>query len=260
MNGRKALSLALAGIAVMSLAFGTGAFTSVSAERGVSVSVVDDDRAYVGYNSNDVMVTDHEDTDLVTVTNRFASDIEIEDVSVGSSDSIEESALAVDDGPITPGESASITWDEPDCSVLTQSTVTMTVEVAGAGVWAKIYGDTTTREFDVTCAPSEAVRFNGVGTVRVDAADRETVTVEYWTTNASANSTAAEVDGPNGPETIDVGVNENLDPGDRVIAIYVQEYDVTYVHPGYDVSTGDTGDWGAGNGQPYAGIPEGLAQ
>lgn len=262
MNRRKALSLSLAAVAVLTLALGSGAFTSVSAERGVSVAVVGDDEAYVGYNSSDVVATDGEKpVDLVTVANRFPAEIQIEEATVESDGIVEEDDLVFDDlSPISPGNTTSIAWDSSDCSVLKTGTVAMTVEVAGTGVWAEIDGETETREFVVTCAPSEAVRFNGGGTVNVDTNDGEELEVEYWTTNASANSNDIDVDGPFESNPINASENENLNTNDKVVAIYLPEYEVTYVHQGYDVSTGDSSNWGRGYGQPYSGIPDGLPE
>ncbi|MFW5905544.1 MAG: hypothetical protein ACOCUO_01710 [archaeon] len=256
MNGRKALSLALAGVAVLTLAFGSGAFTSVSAERGVSVAVVGDDEAFVGYNSSDVVVEGGEEAELVTVTNRFAGAIEIEEATLESDGIVDESDLVVDDSSIGPGETASIAWDSPDCSALTASTVATTVEVAGTGVWAEIDGDTETREFEVTCAPPEAVTYTGNAKVEITTADASTVDLKYWTAETSGNGDA-QYGGiiENFPTNESVNTQTEFDkPSNHsVVAIYLPEYGVTYVHPNYDVSAAELENLGAGDGQVLEG-------
>ncbi|MDZ7745789.1 MAG: hypothetical protein U5K28_04425 [Halobacteriales archaeon] len=64
------------------LATGTFGFTSVSADRGVDISVVSDDEAFVGYQSSDKTVEDGERVKLVNVTNRFSDEISVTDVRV----------------------------------------------------------------------------------------------------------------------------------------------------------------------------------
>jgi hypothetical protein len=75
MNGRRAASLLLACLAVSVLVFGSGGFSSVTAERSLSVAVVDTDEAYVGV---DATQRGQSGTLTVTVTNRFVEPLTVE--------------------------------------------------------------------------------------------------------------------------------------------------------------------------------------
>jgi hypothetical protein len=82
MNGRRAASLLLACLAVSVLVFGSGGFSSVTAERSLSVAVVDTDEAYVGV---DATQRGQSGTLTVTVTNRFVEPLTVERLVVDGS-------------------------------------------------------------------------------------------------------------------------------------------------------------------------------
>lgn len=147
MNTRKTASVVLAVVALSGLLVGSAGFGSASAERGVSVAVVDDDSAYVGYESSDLTVNDGDRVPIVTVSNRLFDDVVVTDVTV-SSESVTFANLS--HPTLAPGESAVIEGTV-DCQPGDAETVEVTVTLEGAGVIASIYGDTVTREFDVTC-------------------------------------------------------------------------------------------------------------
>ncbi|MGB9964502.1 hypothetical protein [Halobacterium hubeiense] len=98
MNWSRAVSIALALAAVSLLATGTLGFTSVSAERGVSVNVVDTDKAYVGVtaceptngNGSDANASSNNgqgNADVyVTVTNRYSEPLTVEGISANTHD------------------------------------------------------------------------------------------------------------------------------------------------------------------------------
>ncbi|WP_144426049.1 hypothetical protein [Halanaeroarchaeum sulfurireducens] len=224
-----------------------------------------DENAYVGYESGDVRVIggegvwpgngngqkhrygqtvrghecfDDGDVVLVNVTNRFAGSVAIEDVDVGPNAPFEKGDLTYpEDSNITSGDSHPIVWEDPNCDVLSTSTVALTVEVAGSGVWAEIDGDTATREIGVTCAPSEAVRFYGNnGKIKISALSEE-VSVDYWTMNASGNDELAHEGNIDDVSTNDPLVTKG-DPFNRqnnsaVVAVYLPTYGVAYVNPQY---------------------------
>jgi len=85
---RRNLILLLGGASSGAMSIGTGAFSSVEAERGVEVNVVDDDEAYVGYHApkaqsgSDDSVTNGNRITLVEVRNRFHETQEITLVGV----------------------------------------------------------------------------------------------------------------------------------------------------------------------------------
>jgi len=73
---RRQLVLLLGGGSAAAASAGTGAFSSVSADREVSVNVVEDDEAYLGLEQ-----TSHEisgsHTDVVKITNQFTSPLQL---------------------------------------------------------------------------------------------------------------------------------------------------------------------------------------
>jgi hypothetical protein len=82
MNGSRAVSLLLAGLAVSALVFGSGGFSSVTAKRSLSITVADTDEAYVGV---DAAQRGQSGTVAVTVTNRFAEPLTVDRIGVDGS-------------------------------------------------------------------------------------------------------------------------------------------------------------------------------
>lgn len=152
MNKIRALTLALLVIVSTGFVFGSFGFTSVSAERGVSVQVVNDDRAYVGYQSSDLTVRDGETVDLVAVKNRFTNSIDIGDIT------IEDGNFTISNltppTNIPPGERRDIRGTV-ECTPNVTQEIELTVTLRGGGVTTQIFGDAETREFSLTCEPEE---------------------------------------------------------------------------------------------------------
>lgn len=248
MNRTKALSLVLLLIASMGLVSGSFGFTSVSAERGVSVQVVDDESAFVGYQSSDLTVRDSETIDLVTVTNRFADNIDVMDVTISDgSFTISDPTMPT---AISPGERGTI-QATVDCIPHETQEIEVTVTVNGSGVTAQLFGDTETREFTLTCASEEetstatlhGARFNGAGNFEVNATNVGTTEIVYWT--ADKKWTNGNVEFTNDTRS-HFDTSQKLRPqasgNNRIVAVYFPEYNVTFVHPNYY-----HGNWGAGN-------------
>ena len=82
---RRQLILMLGGSSAGAMTIGSGAFSSAQMERGVNVSVVDDESAFVGYEtpSDEDVVSEGDKITLVEVQNRFGADQEIAIVGVG---------------------------------------------------------------------------------------------------------------------------------------------------------------------------------
>ncbi|MFB6134360.1 MAG: hypothetical protein ABEJ55_05175 [Halanaeroarchaeum sp.] len=260
MNRRQLLSVLMAATAIVSLSFGSAGFTAMSAERGVSVDVVPDSEAFVGYQSADQTAHPGDSVHLVTVENRFNRPIEVTDVAI---DAGSFSFSDVNEPTLDAGQSATISGTIA-CEGGTAETVEVTLTLSGTGVWARIFGDTETREFEVTCeapAPEPAidgVDFKGGGTLAFEATAVSTTNVTYWTTTASANAAEVAVSGPT--KKIDVDLSKTFRPqigggNGHVIAVYFPAFDVTYYHPSYDVENGSVGSWNGGAGQEYAGAP-----
>lgn len=149
MNQTKILILVLVIVASTGLVFGTFGFTSISAERGVSVQVVDDQHAFVGYQSGDLTVRDGETINLVTVTNQFPNTIDVTDVIIKDGN-FTINDLTTPNG-ISPGSSDMIRGTV-DCIPNKTQEIELTVTLTGGGVTAQIRGDTEMRDFTITCA------------------------------------------------------------------------------------------------------------
>ncbi|MFW6265639.1 MAG: hypothetical protein ACOC2A_02570 [Halanaeroarchaeum sp.] len=185
MNGLKTLSVALAVVAVTGLAVGSVGFGSAAVERGVSVAVVDDDSAYIGYESADRTVTDGDRVEVVTVTNRLVDDVSVTDVTV------ESGAVTITDvsePTLGPGESAAIEGTV-ECTPGESETVAVSVTLAGEGVIAAIYGDTVTREFEVSCADTTpSATFAGGGNFKLTDSPVGETDITYWTTSTDSSA------------------------------------------------------------------------
>ena len=172
---RRNLILLLGGASSGAMSVGTGAFSSVSAERGVEVNVVKDENAYLG-------LDDDAGSGFVRITNQFAGDLELtvtatlasrggtvkveaEDddttIEIGvQSDGEEGDDESTDnrvDITISPGETADVTGD---C----QGTGEATLDLAFSGS----VPDTGTtvnksRTFTVECEPANNGSAGGAG-------------------------------------------------------------------------------------------------
>ncbi|WP_154020433.1 hypothetical protein [Halorubrum halophilum] len=79
------------------MSVGTGAFSSVEADRGVEVNVVEDDEAYLGLDVKTRTVTVGQSTEVVEITNRFADTENLSlDVTVESTDDIVDEVTVSD--------------------------------------------------------------------------------------------------------------------------------------------------------------------
>jgi len=175
------LVLVLLLTAAITLAVGTAGFSTVVADRPVSITVVSDQNAYVGFNTTDRTVsgadsdTDQSTIQLVTVTNRLSDPIEIQDISVEVSDSdssidlgnpqvLDESSSSGSTDEISPGESVVTTAPVKSCPVGNSSAVEVGIETNSTGVQAVLNDETDSAEFVVTCPSIEDVVFDGNGT------------------------------------------------------------------------------------------------
>jgi len=250
MNTLRTLSLTLAAIAALSLAFGTVGFTSASLERGVSVDVVSDDQAFIGYETTAKSGVSEGDTiELVEIENRLGQEITVDEVQVSTSEggfSVEQTSTP---GGIGVGENGTVTGEVETCE--DDPTVQVTVSVSGTGVYATIFGDTATREFEVECASNPTitgVTFVGNGQVKIHADNVDAVNVTYLATEVS-NSEGSGTSASPTKGTIDgsVPTNEKLSRNNdfgvsgekKLVALRIENeaagIDVTYVRSTYDI-------------------------
>ena len=172
------------------MSVGTGAFSSMEAERGVEVNVVNDENAFVGYDTpaddEDTGILDPNDpvpvesgsrTKLVTVLNKFADGTDIGVVGVDINGEA-ESVLNDTKIRIVPSEQSDASEkviqpnktdyavNEPEATfsgagyaeisalvsedVDGEFGVEVTIEVKGTGVTARLFGDTRAYKLDIS--------------------------------------------------------------------------------------------------------------
>ncbi|SFP28372.1 MULTISPECIES: hypothetical protein [Halolamina] len=121
MNYRRAVSVLLAVTAATMLVTGSFGFTSVSADRGVSVAVVESENAYVGVSvcEKDNGTGNGSDPVKVTVTNRFSEPFTVDEISWSDSAHQSKDRLNPKKGTLAPGESRTFnkTFGEQEVTV-----------------------------------------------------------------------------------------------------------------------------------------------
>jgi len=159
---RRHFILLLGGASSGALGIGTGAFSSVEADRGVEVNVVEDENAYLGLKRLPAAdsVTVGDETDVVKITNQFADgldlsviideqgggidEIEVED-PVEIVDEADEDESDGEDLPTGIKAHVSVKCDSPGD---TSFTLTFSGHAGGASV-------DKTRTFSIHCDPEE---------------------------------------------------------------------------------------------------------
>jgi hypothetical protein len=145
------ISLVLLAVALIVGITATGGLSINLADRDVTVAVVDDDSAYVGYNSPPTLnVTSGDRVTLVTVTNRFDTAIDVTDVTVDSPTNVTASVEPYPEG-IGPGESGAVTASISCSSNVTTESLQVTITVEGSDVSATVFGRSETRTITTDC-------------------------------------------------------------------------------------------------------------
>jgi hypothetical protein len=233
---RRNFILLLGGTSSGAMSVGTGAFSSMEAERGVEVNVVEDDDAYVGYRESDKTVPADLRGDgalhLVTVTNRFREAVSIVDVTVGDgADVLAE--VSYDGSELGTGEKENITGHVEGLPPGESVEIEVTVTVEGAGVTAQLFGDTETRQFTIERADQDValketeVEFFGGGNAEILGDDR-TVTVDLHLLDKGSKA-ITDIEG----KQVDTGRNLRAQlsgtGGDGIVGVTLDG--TTYVHP-----------------------------
>jgi len=75
-------------VLAISLLVGTGSFSAVSADRGVAITVADDDSAFLGFTSEAPVLDNgrHNETTLATIHNRFDGRLTDVEVTISGDD------------------------------------------------------------------------------------------------------------------------------------------------------------------------------
>jgi len=183
-------------VVVAALAFGSGSFSEVAADRGFDVDVAADENAYLGVEIGSA--EGYVDGDPVTVlrlTDRLSGELDLESVSTDSS------IVEVVDPPVEIGESEPSTV-QASCLESGSKLVPFTVVAADSSTTISL-----DRTVPVTChEPAvQSVEFTDCGTADVEADDALyplTVTIEVDNPSTDDNSTSTvtiDGDGEVGP-------------------------------------------------------------
>jgi len=175
---RRTLILLLGGASSGAMSVGTGAFSSVEAERGVEVNVVDDDEAYLG------LTTDPENGTFLQIKNQFAGNLSLSvGVEVEEPSDEFEAEISEEGGKIqvkieSKGENESGAKSEENVSIPLGQETYVTTDCVGAGTIDLEFtfsgtvddsGTTVdkTRTFTVDCPPeaTESESFEAQNTV-----------------------------------------------------------------------------------------------
>ena len=239
---RRNLILLLGGASSGAMSVGTGAFSSVNAERGVEVSVQDDEDAFVRYRSSKKTVSSNTTIDLVEIRNQFGDDTEIEIVDVKIEiEEIEGDGPTLVDEPDYPDEKFG-QWDgdqiikgEVTCGEEPgKSRFEITVLVRGDGVQAELFGET--RSFIVECDPL-TVKFAGGGNVSVSPDGLELNTKVLY-----SHKGTERIEPPGETFCWETGdnfnkarPNDNFQTKGQLVAVRFVDRDETYYNPNVDL-------------------------
>lgn len=163
-------------LVVLALAVTTasGAFTATSADRGVSVTVVDDDRLLLGVDTRAPELSDgrHDDVVLLGVENQFPAGTELTAVRVNVTETHPSSPKLLSHTVETPAsldvnEEERVTADIVcDTDQPTDERMTVRVTAIGEGV-----GFSATRPVTVTCTGSPGKSASGPANQTVNASE-----------------------------------------------------------------------------------------
>lgn len=168
MNTRR-LALVVLAVASLTAVVGSGAFSSVSAERGVYVSVVDDEDAYLGLSWHELDRCGEQD--FVTVQNRFATPLLDVDVAVEQTDRLDATVSNVPDH-LGVGESATvrIRLEPENADEVDDRSVAVRIETHGPSATVEV----DQRERTVTNCPTRGMANSTDGTVANETGDQST--------------------------------------------------------------------------------------
>lgn len=160
-------------LGILFLVAGTGGFSAMTADRGVDVSVVDDEHAYVGIETVGDELSAEDRIHLLTITNQFATVMDELDVTVADgTDVIDADTVELGSRTVGVGEGTTAT---AECTA-TERTGVVDLDIEGGAGGASF---DLTRTVEVDCGPTtgtETVTLENVSTVDGDEGD---LTVEF---------------------------------------------------------------------------------
>lgn len=136
------LGLAMVTVALVSLLVSSGGFSSVAMERSVEVAIADDESEQA------VAFADAGNGTGIEVTNRATANLSIERATVADSRTVRlsDATTRPPDGPIEPGENATIELTDVHCGEATSETIPVDITATTGAATIE-----TTVDATVTC-------------------------------------------------------------------------------------------------------------
>lgn len=147
---RRSVLLVAAAVAAAALVAPSGALSTATLDRGVSVQVAADEDAVLGVEATDVVVSgDATDVDLLTLVNRHHADLTGVQVTVSEANASRAPSLSNVTGvdSLDVGESGTVRADVSCEGTTNGERVTLDVVAAGDGLEIRL-----TRHVEVACA------------------------------------------------------------------------------------------------------------
>jgi len=118
---RRTVVLVTGLIAVLGLLTSTGGLSATAADRGLQVTIADDDDAYLGF-QQDAVTTNGTTNLTVTVANQFPTGTTLDTVEISVDGETRDA------GPLDAGEDETVTFEFAECDD------TIAVDASGTGV------------------------------------------------------------------------------------------------------------------------------
>jgi hypothetical protein len=239
---RNALVALVVLVVAVGLSTGTGGFSSVSADRNVTVDVVGDEDAYMAleYPDGTVEVEADDSSTFLTATNQFTHPV---DFTI-EYEIVDEDGVSVESDPgektvsnVTPGES----FDVPvsyTCTAPGDGSATVSFNASAVGTDnASVVAETTdprTVEYEVDCGDLEVTFQGNGGNAQVDGVyGLPNTNATVWTVS-DGDTYSREVDlsqgGKNVRPLVDSGDESSSNRNAAIAAIYVHRTHETHVH------------------------------
>ena len=272
MRTLRAASIVLAFVAATALVLGTAGFSAMSADRGLGVSIGDDESAFLGYDALTDTAHDGESTAVVEYHNQFEHDLDEFHVDVSIVDPDETETTLVD--AETPDELPSASNGTVDVTLAcpVAEDVHLQFEATGSGGGVSVSLD---RVHTVTCVPEDdhdgptvtGVHYNNAANadVHTEGSDGH-VTATVWVVDSPPVDTSDRIEPVvfNETEPLDTAkkvrpeVVQSRAPSElpddwKIVAIEFPDQDVAYVHPQWDAGEYDTPK--TGDGVPFTELP-----
>lgn len=227
---------------------GTGAFSSVIGDRGLSVGTTGDETALLGIESKNPSGQDGDVVDLLSLTNHTSTAFTDVTVFMQSTGNPAVGFTGIDT-PLTiePGTTETVQGTLSCERPVSDVAVKLEIAVSGTGV-----AITAMRSVRVSCEVQTgptitAVDWKGGGINPIASPDDTEITVDVW------YYAGRGLPGPGSDEfdvecgvttTTNSNINKDL-PGQASthVAVYVHESNESWHHPSYDPATGELTGW-----------------